>query len=489
MPKRTAVIDIGSNSARMVVFEKTSHIAFHLIKEVKSRVRIGEGAYENGGRLQEIPLQRTYDALEGYKNIIKTLKCRKVFCVATSALRDAPNSKDFIKKIKKDLDINIKIIDGQKEAYYGGIAAKNLLMPIPNATTVDIGGGSTELALIKDGKVTQTISINLGTVRLKELFFDKNRPREEILNYISSKLQDIPDSFKNSKLIVIGGTTRSLSELIMKKTNYPLETVHGFTYELDKHIDFIQEIQKSDILNLKNFSIKKDRVDTIREGLAIFERICVKLNSTEIITSGAGVREGVYLCDLLRNLNHSFPKNYRLSLKSLTDRFFLKDRQNSSIVRYTKELFVALSYLHQMDTKYIDTLGISAKLYNIGIKLNYYEKNLHSFYFIINGLNYGFSHEEKILIALLIKYHMKKLPSSDDIKAYKELLPDIKIVNWLSFILSLSNCLHKDLADDKFAFRYENHTLYIKSNKKLYLARECIKKLAKPATFAIVLED
>ncbi len=489
MAKRTAVIDIGSNSARMVVFEKTSHMAFHLIKEIKSRVRIGEGAYENGGMLQEVPLQRTYDTLEGYKNIIKTLKCHKVFCVATSALRDAPNSEDFIKKVKKDLDINIKIIGGKQEAYYGGIAAANLLKPTDNATTIDIGGGSTELSLIKNRKIVSTMSLNIGTVRLKELFLDKRAQEGKILHFIENEIENIPSDFKNTNLVVIGGTTRYLSELIMKKIEYPLKTVHGFEYKLNEHIKYIREIKKSKTENLKNFNIKKDRIDTIREGLYIFDAICTNLQSKNITTSGVGVREGVYLCDLLRNSNHYFPYNYKLSLKSLVDRFALKDRQNSSIVRYTKELFYALDYLHQVDKKYLNLLTTSAKLYNIGIQLNFYEKNLHSFYFIINGLNYGFSHNEKILIALLIKYHMKKLPSEDDLKVYKDLLPNIKIVNWLSFILSLSNCLHRDLADDRFSFEYTNHTLHIKSNKKLYLAKECIKKLAKPASFAIVLED
>lgn len=487
MAKRTAVIDIGSNSARMVIFEKSSHFAYHLIKEIKSRVRIGEGAYENGGVLQDIPLQRTYDALEGYRNIFKTLVCNKVFCVATSALRDAPNSLHFIKKVKFGLGINIKIIDGKQEAYYGAIASKNLLKPFKNATTIDIGGGSTELASIKNNKIIDTVSIDIGTVRLKELFLDKNTPNIEIINYIQNSLANLPKSFSNENLIVIGGTTRYFSELIMKKINYPLETVHGFEYKLNDYIEFAKDIKNSTLTDLKNFGIKRDRIDTIREGLYIFDEVSKKLNSKHIITSGVGVREGVYLCDLLRNSNHNFPQNFKLSLKSLTDRFGMKDRQNSSIVRYCKDLFYTLSYLHQIDDKYLYLLTTSAKLYNIGISLNFYEKNLHSFYFIINSLNYGFSHREKILIALLIKYHMKKLPSKEDLEAYENLLPDIKIVNWLSFILSLSNCLHKDLMDDKFSFEFKNHSLHIKSRKKLYLAKECIKKLAKPASFAIVL--
>ncbi|NOX16035.1 MAG: Ppx/GppA family phosphatase, partial [Epsilonproteobacteria bacterium] len=275
---------------------------------------------------------------------------------------------------------------------------------------------------------------------------------------------------------------------IMKKINYPLDTVHGFEYKLNQYLELIRNIKCSDTLNLKKLGIKKERISTTREGLYIFDEICKELEIKNIITSGVGVREGVYLCDLLRNSNHLFSTNFKPSLRSLTDRFSAKERQNQSMVRYAKDLFKTLSYIHQIDDKYLDILTTSAKLYNIGIWLNFYQKNLHSFYFIINGLNYGFSHSDKILIAMLIKYHMKKLPSTEDLKAYENLLPDIKIVNWLSFILSLSNCLHKDLIDDKFTFKYENHTLHIKSSKKLYLAKECIKKLAKPASFAIILE-
>ncbi len=489
MAKRTAVIDIGSNSVRMVVFEKSSRFAFHLIKEIKSRVRISEGAYENGGVLQDIPLQRTFDALEGYKNIIQTLKCRKVLCVATSALRDAPNSSVFTKKVRQRLGIDIKIINGEKEAYLGGIAAINLLMPLKNATTLDIGGGSAELSQIKDGKVVNTLSINIGTVRLKELFLDKHLKTEDTLKYIEQKIKLLPKSFKNNTLVVIGGTTRYFSELIMRKIDYPLDTIHGFEYRLCDHLELLREIRDSQTANLKKLGIKKDRVDTVREGLYIFDAICKKLEIKDIITSGVGVREGVYLCDLLRNSNHMFNANFKPSLKSLIDRFGTKNRRNNSIVRYSRDLFNTLSYIHQVDNKYLSILLTSAKLYNIGIELNFYQKNLHSFYFIINGLNYGFSHSDKILIALLIKYHMKKLPSIKDLKSYKNLLPDIKVVNWLSFILSLSNCLHKDLADNKFSFEYSNHTLHIKSDKKLYLAKECIKKLAKPASFAITLEN
>jgi len=151
-------------------------------------------------------------------------------------------------------------------------------------------------------------------------------------------------------------------------------------------------------------------------------------------------------------------------------------------------LFETLSYIHQIDSKYKKELEVAAKLYSVGRKLSFYQEHLHSFYFIINNLNYGFSHEEKVLIALLIKYHTKKLPSFEDIEAYKTLLPDIKIINWLSFIISLAKCLNINVNCEKMSFSYENHTLTIKSKSNLYLAKESIKKLVKPASFAIVIE-
>jgi len=174
MSKRVAVIDIGSNSVRMVVYEKSSRFAFHILHEAKSRVRLSQNAYQNSGILQEIPMQRAFDVLENFSSIISSFKARKVLCVATSALRDAPNKKDFINRVKNSLDLQIKVIDGQREAYLGAIACANLLPNLKNALSVDIGGGSTEFSLIDNKEIGLNISLNLGTVRLKELFFDNN---------------------------------------------------------------------------------------------------------------------------------------------------------------------------------------------------------------------------------------------------------------------------------------------------------------------------
>ncbi len=487
MAKRTAVIDIGSNSARMVVFEKSSSYAFHLIKEVKSRIRIGEGAYENGGVLQEYPMQRAYDALEDFCHIIKNLKCKKTFCVATSALRDAPNAKEFIKKIKKNLNLNIKIIDGKKEAYFGALASINLLKPIQNATTIDIGGGSTELASIKDGKIIDTISLDIGTVRLKELFFDKANEFNKAKEFIDNKIKELPKHFQSKTIIGIGGTIRAFSDMVMNKMDYPLKTLHSFEYNIEEYQYLLDQIINANILELRELGIRKDRYDTMREGCTIFNALLSKLNVKNIITNGAGVREGVYLQDLLRSSNQKFPANFKVSERSLSDRFISDPKESLYVSKIALKLFDSLEYIHQIDHKYKKELKVAAKLYNVGRSLSFYQEHLHSFYFITNNLNYNFSHQERVLIAILVKYHTKKLPSFEDVKAYEVLLPKIEIVNWLSFIISLAKCLNANFSNCKLDFCYENHTLKIKSPQKLPLAKECIKKLVKPASFAIII--
>jgi len=488
MSKRTAIIDIGSNSARMAIFEKSSRFAFHLVNETKSRVRIGEGAYNFDGVLQESALKRAFTTLEEFGNIIKSLKCHKVLCIATSALRDAPNANTFINKIHHELNINIKVIEGTKEAYYGAVGALNYLKEIQNAVTIDIGGGSTELAKIENGLIVETISLNIGTVRLKELFFDKKIPLENIRSFINEEIEKIPERFTCNDMIGIGGTLRSLSKIIMERTNYPLKTVHGFEYEIASHASFVNAIVSSDVLGLKNFGVRKDRYDTMREGCIIFQSIFQKLKSQKIITSGAGVREGAYLCDLLRSHHHKFSPDFKLSLRSFKDRFSLMEEDNLYIKRVSHLLFDALSPLHTIPEQYKNELGVAAELCTIGTKLGFYQNHLHSFYFILNNLNYGFSHEEKILIAMLVKCHVNKLPAQEDMALYKALLPDIQTVQWLSFILSLAKAINSDMSRSKIAVNYQNHTLSIQAEKKLFLAHEQIKQLIKPASFAIIIK-
>jgi exopolyphosphatase/guanosine-5'-triphosphate,3'-diphosphate pyrophosphatase len=481
MSKVTTIIDIGSNSMRMVVLQKSSRFSFSLINETKSRVKISEGCYENNGNLQDIPMQRAYESLKSFLNISNALKSRKIICVATSALRDAPNSKVFISRVQKELGLNIKVIEGEKEAYYGGVAALNLIHD-DTFVTMDIGGGSTEFSFIRNGKIEKSISLNIGTVRIKELYFNKNNiegARNNILDNLKKIFElgiEIPQ-----KVVGIGGSIRAFSKIVMSNNEYPLDILHGYTYNVKSETPLFNKIINARTNDdLKSVGVKKDRFDTIKEGTFIFKTILDELNIKEVITSGVGVREGVYLTDLLRNSNHKFPENFNVSVRSLLDRFQIDEKQSAYLGSNAGKIFDILKPMHNLDNKFRTLLVISSKLHSIGSTLNFYKSNDNAFDFILNGLNYDFLHTSRVVVAHTIKFSKKSLPSKNDILKYEDLLPSLEVMQWMSFMISLNIAINQDLSRPKVEYVLSNNTLEIDLSNKSFLIQSNIDKLETP---------
>lgn len=484
MAKRTAIIDIGSNSVRMVIFEKTSRFAFHLLHEVKSRVRISEGAYENNGNLQPEAIDRALLALRDFLSISHSYNVRKTLAVATSAVRDAPNKKYFLDLVTEKVGLRIKVIDGMREGYLGGIACSNLL-PHTNAVTIDIGGGSTECACIENGKVLNSYSLDIGTVRLKELFFD----REDIngaIKYIDKAIQQLPAK-ESDHIIGIGGTFRALARAIMQQSDYPLEKLHGYSFKAKKLIKFAEKILDADEEKLKGLGIKKDRFDVIKPGTLILLRILYHLQSKKLTTSGVGVREGAYLADLLRHCNHRFPENFNPSMRHLLDKYIIEPKQAEQISKLTKSLFLLLYDDLNIPGSYDKELYIAAKLSRIGTSLHFYSYHQHSYYLIQTALEYGYTHQQIMLISTLVRFHKRKRPKKAHKKAYEALLPDNHVIEGLSFILALADAL---LADHPkhipFTLFYDKKTITVKArNEPLYLSKEVVNTLETPKGISV----
>jgi len=496
MAKRTAIIDIGSNSARLVIFEKSSHYGFHLICEQKSKVRIGQGAYEKEGYLQPVGIERAFLALQSFIYTIEKYQVHKTICVATSALRDAPNGKLFVKWIKKELGLNIKIIDGNQEAKFGAVAANNLL-PLNDAITIDIGGGSSDMALIKNGKIIDTCSLNLGTVRLKELFFDKEscsikETHSKAKAFIQEELTKLPSHFKHTLAVGIGGTARTLSKGVMKRSGHPLDKLHAFTYNVEAWHDYFRHIPKSSAKGLKKFGLKKSRYDTIREGTLIFMEILSHIGAKEVISSAVGVREGVFLSQMLREEGLTFPKDINPSVISILDRFhpLIKlEQKNKGKLKIASKLYTVMQKEIKDNKRYLAELSWALKLSYTGEILNVYNSHQTAFYIAIQELNYGFRHEETVLVSALLRMHGKELLYRPLIDEYHLLLPNEKNLSWLSFIYTLTVLLHANSHAAHIDFSYEDKTLTITSDQPLYLAKEKIRKLEKPIPFAIIIQD
>jgi len=481
MAKRTAIIDIGSNSVRMVIFERTSRFAFHLIHETKSRVRISEDAYANNNNLQKPALERAYKALQEFQLTIAHHQVRKTLCVATSALRDAPNRHEFISKVKKELGLHIKIIDGKKEAFLGALSSANLLN-LHTALSIDIGGGSTELAYYKNKKILHTISLDLGTVRLKELFFDKN-DFEGAKNYVLQELQKIPNEFRHENVVGIGGTLRALSKMVMDKEKVYFKKLHGFSYDIQKQKKYFEKILHSNEDGLKELGVKKDRLDVMRPGLMILDLLVKYIDAKRMTTSSVGVREGLFLSDLLRSQNNQFPENFNPSVKNLLDRF--SDQNTNEMHRHSVEIFNITAEHLKLEEKHKSLFLHAVKLSQIGRFIDFYERSKHAYYLVLNGLNYGFTHDEIVLIATIIRFQGKKSPSTLHMKNYKNYLPSKEIVTSLCLLNTLTQALFSDFSHGKeLQLFMQEGCLYIDA-KNSYLLQEKLKEVLKNKTLKI----
>jgi len=487
MAKRTAVIDIGSNSARLVIFQKTSRYGFHLLCQHKSRVRIGEGAYRREGYLQSLPMERAFQTLKSFKTILKDYQVHKTLCVATSALRDAPNRHTFLHRVREELGIDIRVIDGDKEARFGAIAATNLL-PIRDAITIDIGGGSSDMTRIVKGQIVESFSLNLGTVRIKELFTKETIDIASAQQYIEKELARLPQSFVAEMAVGIGGSARAFAKGVMSKTNYPFDKLHAFTYQINDVHPYLMQIVHAKTPELDDLSIKYVRHDTIREGMLIFEAILSRIGVQKVITSGAGVREGVFLRDFLRKNRGKFPKEKNPSILSIQDRLDILGLPTGNKHQIARKLFKIFRTNFQSSAHDLRMLLSALDLSDIGKMLTIYKEHEHAFYVARHELNFGFTHEEMLLIALILRSKGKKY-HKDLYREYRSLLPSKSKLKWLVFIYTLTLILHENSAKAKIRFLRENRTLVIEGDEITYLMKEQIEELYVPGKIAIQLSN
>lgn len=483
MAKCTAVIDIGSNSMRMAVFQKTSRFAFHIIHEVKSSVRLAENAYNEGGVLQPQAMERAVRALREFLSVARSFGASKILCVATSALRDAPNKSFFISRVRRELGLSIKVIDGEKEAWLGGIACANLLPPL-DGLSVDVGGGSSEFALLREGNIESLFSLNVGTVRIKELFLDKN-DIEGAIAYIDDALSTLPP-IRAEILVGIGGTFRALTRSLMKLERYPLKKLHAYTTDHTLFLELCDKIQSASPKKLQALFIKPDRFDTIKSGSLILQRIVKRFDSRTLICSGVGVREGVFISDLLRNSANRFPANYNPSVRYLLDTYALHSTHGNECARLARNIFDKVHEAIGLDGSFKTELAIAAKLLPIGIGVRYYAYQRHSHYLAMSVLDYGLTHKQIALVSHLLLFKKRHTSSSLIPKnSYGTLLPSNEILDALYAILWLSHILLAQRCNaDQFDIEYRSGVLNI-TGEGLYLASEQLKNLVLPKNLTV----
>ena len=285
-----AVVDIGSNSVRLVIYEGPWRHAAALHNE-KSICAIGRSMVTTG-RLDEEGMKLALETLARFRELCDGHQVVDVGAVATSAARDAANGRDFIRRAEKALAQPIRILSGEEEAR---IAAEGTLAGIPGADglVADLGGGSLDMVTVKDGKTGDAATLPFGPLRLMDVADGNLNKARNIVEKALDKL-DFAKSLKGRALYAVGGIWRALAHVDMDEQDYPLRVLHHYVVPAGRAVKLCRVVAGLSRKSLeKMHSVPKRRAEALPYGAAVMEAMIASLGLKEVVVSAYGLREGV----------------------------------------------------------------------------------------------------------------------------------------------------------------------------------------------------
>lgn len=446
--KNIAVIDIGSNSMRVLVYEIYENNSYKIIDEEKRMTRLGQYIDENNDLSNE-GIEKLLITLEFFKILCEKNNVVEIIVVATEAIRRADNRNDILTLVKENINLDIRILSGLEESAYGYITIK-ATMDIDDALLVDIGGSSMEITLVKNKKILSGISLPLGSIPLTKLFpFDAPPDKDtmaEFKKYIFKEFDKLPwlSNAKDLPLIGIGGTARSIGKIHKKFINYPLDLLHNYTILFDEvkiihnHVLELNSNQKAKLKGLP-----KERADIFTAPFSALVMLMDYCNCPLLKISQYGIREGVLYEKLLgQSMNNMDMLDF--SLNNILTNNDLNIPHAEKIRELSYVLFNYLKNLKSKDTTLENKLlGVSAKLHDLGVSISVKHAYKHSFYIAINSLISGLTHKEILMVGYTIALSGKFDYKLTD--EYKDLLTkdDIMICKRLSILLCLAHKIDK----------------------------------------------
>lgn len=291
---RSAIIDIGSNSIRLVVYGGPPRIPATLFNE-KVMAGLGQGLAETGAIARDA-LDTAGKALARFKRLCEAMKVERLRTVATAAVRDASNGGELLARAAA-LGMDVELLSGEQEAE---AAALGVLSAIPEADGIvgDLGGGSLELTRIKDGQVRGRASFPLGVLRLAPL---RSAPRGALGRLVREQLDRAPwlADAKDLPLYLVGGSWRALARVDMALSAYPLPIIHQYTMAPTAAARLARTVGQIDRAQLRSIpSLSGSRIATLNEAAGLLAVLVRELRSASLIVSAYGLREGLLYADL-----------------------------------------------------------------------------------------------------------------------------------------------------------------------------------------------
>ena len=295
--KRVASIDIGTNTILLLIAEVEGEKITPLF-EKETVVGLGKGVQKNGILMTEA-MHRGLQTLSQYLERCQAMEVGKIFAVGTSALREAANSEDFLRLVKKKMNLSIEVISPEEEAQLSFLAvAKDLREVNDTILVVDVGGGSTEFILGRGNQIGQWISLPLGSVRFTEQFLHSNPVREEEWETMEKKIREllakIPHSQEPFLTVAVGGTATTLASVEQGLEEFIPKKIHHFVLRKEALRNQLLVYRSKTIDGRRKIpGLPGARADVILAGGAILYLAMEELNCPSVLISSHGIRQGL----------------------------------------------------------------------------------------------------------------------------------------------------------------------------------------------------
>lgn len=397
-----AIIDLGTNSIRLEIQELTPVGAWVSIYREKLMIRLGEGLFVSK-KLSSASKNRCVSVMQYFSDVIEFHKVDETVAFATSALRDASDAKALIKLVKQKSGISLDVISGQEEAKLIALGVlENETLPKGHFALVDIGGGSTEISICKGKKRLSSVSLNLGTARLNQLFLQQSPPTDKSVSkmkrFIKKELEKglgkkLP---KLTQVVGSSGTIRAISRLISPKGSRIFSTV-----SLKKLNKKMVKLSIPELLKLKGMEAR--RVDMIVGGSVLFEEIVDFLKVKKTKATPFSLRHGV--------LSRAYLKNAKRIMRA-TDEEKLSEVLRRAPIQMAKEsawqgMAIGIDRIfksihgHGLNKKQLQCLVWAVALRKCGESFFYGDAELHSHYLAQTFLQGILDHESVELVTQL----------------------------------------------------------------------------------------
>lgn len=421
--RRTAVVDLGSNSFRLVVYA-AGEGWWKRTDEIYEPVRIGEGLGATG-ELGRAPMRRAMSAVEVFAHFCAAsgIPPADVHAVATSAIREASNGEPFVAEARARSGIDIQVISREEEARLGYLAAVNSTT-LADGAVLDLGGGSLQLVRVRDRLATDLDSWRLGAVRMTERFLADGEPAsrkelDRLRGHVAGKLASakwLDDA--GPRLVGIGGTIRNLATAARRAADMPELGVQGYVITADALADLVDRLAGLPAAERGRVpGIKPARADIVLAGAVTVQTVLREVGVDGLEVTEAGLREGMFFDRTLDGDPPLIPDVRAASVRNLAAQYRVEPRHTDHVARIALGLFddLADAGLHPGDPVERELLWAAAVLHDIGVTIDYDDHHKHTRYLVLNAGLPGFSPQEVATIAQAARYHRKGIPDPGDL--------------------------------------------------------------------------